>query len=205
MSALDKALVVKDALRSWEKIRAGEVPSTALHGDRTRFPVPALSGTVWSIRAGDPSIMSTPAAAEMQFWVDLLPGDDRDDVLRRFEDHLRTVFLADDYLSDRQPQIIRLPMRQFVGTAVATDHPIVGAIQRAHESVAGPIATVGGTAANDSMTFNLYSTTPAMTYGPGSTVTAHSPNEHLAIDDLITATKTLALTIADFCGGELKP
>jgi acetylornithine deacetylase len=49
------------------------------------------------------------------------------------------------------------------------------------------------------MTFNLFSDTPAVVYGPGTTLTAHSPDEHIVIAELIAGTKALALAIMAFC------
>jgi len=37
-------------------------------------------------------------------------------------------------------------------------------------------------------------------YGPGDVMQAHTIDEFVAVDQLITATKTLALTAMDWCG-----
>jgi acetylornithine deacetylase len=42
--------------------------------------------------------------------------------------------------------------------------------------------------------------TPTILFGPGDVRDAHRPNERVAIADLETATRTLALTALRFCG-----
>ena len=41
---------------------------------------------------------------------------------------------------------------------------------------------------------------PSIMYGPGDVMQAHTIDEFVAVDQLITATKTLALTAMDWCG-----
>ena len=201
LHALDNALVVKDALRSWEQLRAREPCPSPLHADRARFPLPALADTIWHLRAGDPHTMATPAEAQLEFWVDVLPGEDREAMLRRFEAHVLDAARRHEHLRDHPPLLKRVVMRPFAGTAVDPEHPIVAALQQAHRQAHGdPTGLVGGPAANDSMVFNLWSGTPAVVYGPGTTVTAHGPDEHVALADVVAATKTLALLIMRFCG-----
>jgi acetylornithine deacetylase len=45
-----------------------------------------------------------------------------------------------------------------------------------------------------------YGQTPTVIFGPGLTEQMHATNEWVNIDDVITATKTLALTIMEWCG-----
>ncbi len=37
-------------------------------------------------------------------------------------------------------------------------------------------------------------------YGAGDVNVAHAPDEHVSIDDLLTAAKTLACVLPDWCG-----
>jgi acetylornithine deacetylase len=201
VSALDKALVVKEALDGWELLRAEEPIANPLFADRSRFPRPAKSDTVWYLSAGEPDVMATPSAAVLDFWVDVLPGDDREELLRRFEAHVLEATARDDHLRRHPPALERTRMRPFEGAEIDVDHPVLAVLAGAHRAATGTAAElVAGGAANDSMIFNLFSPTPATVYGPGTTTTAHGPDEHVAIDDLIEATKTLALTIMGFCG-----
>ena len=41
---------------------------------------------------------------------------------------------------------------------------------------------------------------PSISYGPGDLRVAHAVDEHVSIDELVTACKTFALLAADWCG-----
>jgi acetylornithine deacetylase len=42
--------------------------------------------------------------------------------------------------------------------------------------------------------------TPCVMFGAGDVRHAHAPNESVRLDDLVTATTTIAVFIADWCG-----
>lgn len=122
-------------------------------------------------------------------------------MLRRFEEHVDRHVAEDPYLREHPPTLERALMRPFAGTAVDLDDPVIAALGEAHRQATGEASTVAaGNATNDSMIFNLYSPTPAVVYGPGTTVTAHAPDERIAVADLTAGTKALALTMLAFCG-----
>jgi acetylornithine deacetylase len=201
VSAFDKAMLLKEALVQWEDLRAEELSNVPLFSDERRYPKPALADTIWYVRAGDPHLMATPSSAELGFWVDVLPGEHREDVLNRFERHVATIAARDPFLRDHPPRLERVLMRPFTGVSVPHDHPIIGSLMAAHQlGNAEETELIGMNGASDQMIFNLYSATPAVVYGPGDGRTAHSPDEFVAVDDLVAATRTLALTIMDFCG-----
>jgi acetylornithine deacetylase len=41
---------------------------------------------------------------------------------------------------------------------------------------------------------------PAVLYGPGSIFDAHTVDEHVDLDEVVTATKVLACVVSDWCG-----
>jgi acetylornithine deacetylase len=201
VSALDKALVVKRALERWEELRAEELKDAPLFSDRAHYPIPALADTIWYLRAGDPEIMATPNAAELAFWVDVLPGENREETLERFEEFVSSEASVDPYLREHPPRLERALMRPFSGVSIDLDHPVIASLSSAHREVVGrPAPLVGMGGASDAMIFNLYSNTPAVVFGPGSIRTAHSPDEFVETADVIAATHILALTILDYCG-----
>jgi acetylornithine deacetylase len=200
VSAFDKAIVVKEALQRWEELRAEELASVPYFSDRTRRPKPALADTIWYVGAGDPNLMACPASAELHFWVDVLPDDDREEMLHRFERHVLDHTGRDPFLARHPPILERAIMRPFDGVAVSADHPVIGSLVEGHRAALGRTPEITGLdAATDSMIFNLYTDTPAVVYGPTGGG-AHSPDEYVEVDGLVDCTKTLALTILDFCG-----
>jgi len=200
VSAFDKAIVLKEALQRWEDLRAKELASSPYFSDTTRRPKPALADTVWYVGAGDPNLMACPASAELHFWVDVLPEDDREDMLQRFEKHVLDHTAQDPFLAEHPPILERAIMRPFDGVAVPSDHPVIASLVESHRAALGQTPEITGfDAATDSMIFNLYTDTPAVVYGPTG-AGAHAPDEYVEVDGLIECTKTLALTILHFCG-----
>ena len=134
MSAFDKAIVVKEALQRWEELRAEELASIPYFSDTTRRPKPALADTIWYAGAGDPNLMASPASAELHFWVDVLPEDDREEMLQRFEQHVLDHTAQDAFLAEHPPILERAIMRPFDGVAVPSDHPVIGSLVEGHRA-----------------------------------------------------------------------
>jgi acetylornithine deacetylase len=203
VSALDNAIRLKAALTAWEEERARETRENPYFSDPELHPRSAHVDTVWYLSAGDPEIMAPPAEAELQFWVDHLPGEDREELLRRFEGYVADWCAQDPFLADHPVRLSRGVMRPFTGVGIPIDHEIVQSLQRAHLAARGSSTPVTGfPAASDSMIFNLYSNTPAVNFGGGDALrgAAHAPDEFIEIDALLDTVVALALAIADFCG-----
>jgi acetylornithine deacetylase len=199
-SALDKALVLKAALGDWERLRAVECADAPFFGSGSDDPLPARADMVWSLTAGDPEVMAHPETAELLFWVDLLPGESREQLLARFERFVRDATSADRWLAEHPVRLSRATMRPFLGNAVDPDGPVVQSLLRAAEQVGVRSRRVGFPGACDAMIFNLHSTTPAVIFGPGDLALAHAPDERLPVAELLRCVEALALAIADFCG-----
>jgi acetylornithine deacetylase/succinyl-diaminopimelate desuccinylase-like protein len=180
-SALDNAIALKDALVDWERLRAAETRHDPWFGEAARdlHPRAVHADTVWYLRAGDPDIMATPTEAELAFWVDHLPGEDREGMLQRFEAHVLARAAAHPWLRDHPPVLERAIMRPFTGISVPADAPIVRSLGRASEATTGrPARVVGLEGATDAMIFHMYTDIP----------------------DVVRSTQALALAILDFCG-----
>ena len=205
ISALDKAIVVKEALQRWEELRAEELASVPYFSDKSRRPKPALADTIWYAGVGDPNLMASPSSAELHFWVDVLPEDDREEMLRRFEQHVIDHAARDPFLAEHPPVLERAIMRPFDGVSVPSDHPVIGSLVAGHRAAVGRTPEVTGfDAATDSMIFNLYTDTAAVVYGPTGGG-FHAPDEYVDIDGLVSCTKSLAVAVLDFCGSDQLP
>ncbi len=202
-SALDHAIFLKAALVSWERQRAEETRDDRWFGDRSRdlHPRAVHADTVWYLSAGHPDIMANPTVAELAFWVDHLPGEDREAMLARFERHILARAAEHPWLRDHPPVLERALMRPFTGVAVAEDAPIIGSLTRATEAAIGRSPRVVGLeGATDAMIFGLYTDVPAVVFGGGNLAVAHAPDEWVEAEDVVRTTLALALTVIDFCG-----
>ena len=91
---------------------------------------------------------------------------------------------------------------RFGGTPdeVAADAPGVAALARSIESVTGEPARIEGAPYWSEKPFLRDLGIPAVYFAPGDISDCHTPFERLAIDELVTATRTLAHFIAQWCG-----
>jgi acetylornithine deacetylase len=129
-----------------------------------------------------------------------LPGEETDVVKKSFIDHIRAFSNTDPWLTDHPPEV------KFVGycgdsAEIPPEHPIVKTLSAEFKTVveADPHIT-GRQGAADTRYLIKYGHTPTVIFGPGLTEQMHSTNEWVNIDDVITATKILALTIMEWCG-----
>jgi acetylornithine deacetylase len=202
VSALDKAIILKQALAEHELARAEHTRDNPYFSDPELFPTPALVDTIWALSAGDPNVMSPPEEAVLDFWVDALPGEQLDEVIAGVEQRLQQAAQADAFMREHPPVLERQAiMRPFHPTAVALDHPIVAALSDGYRGVVGEQPGVYGmSGVCDAMMFNLHSKTPAVIFGPGDVALAHSPDEYVEVSELVRASKVMAHAIVDWCG-----
>jgi acetylornithine deacetylase len=202
VSALDKALELKGVLADFEAERTAETRHNPYFSDPERFPLPALVNTVWSLKAGDPELMSPPEEAVLDFWCDALPGEDLDTVIDRLEARLNAAADADLFLRTNRPRLERQTiMRPFYPTSIPLDHPIVATLAASYRTVVDSKPDiVGFSAVCDAMIFNLHSPTPAVIFGPGDLSLGHGADEYIEVEQLVRASKILACAIVEWCG-----
>ena len=129
-----------------------------------------------------------------------LPGEDTAAVKQQFADHIHAYSQLDPWLKNHPPEV------RFVGycgdsAEIPREHPIVQTVSRSFTSVTGkPPQITGRQGAADIRYLIKYGNTPTVIFGPGPTDQMHANNEWVDIDDVITATKTLSLSIMDWCG-----
>ncbi|GGF93153.1 ArgE/DapE family deacylase [Paenibacillus abyssi] len=201
VSALDKAIRIKKAIEEFEEIRYRQTRDNLLFSDPVLFPTPAMADSIYSFVSGDPAIIGVPYETKMELWIDVLPGEDLDEVTKSFEEHIQKEASLDWYLKDNPPIIKRADMRPIYPTQIPLDHPIVNDMKQSFIVYMDEEPKVCGfEAACDAMMFNKFSNTPAMVFGPGQLKWAHRPDEYMDIEQLIASVKILSLAIVRFCG-----
>jgi acetylornithine deacetylase len=200
VSSLDKAILIKKAIEEFEKIRQIETRDIKLYDDPEIYPTSAITDSVYSFKAGDPSIMGVPYETRMDLWIDVLPGEDLDEVTHRFENYIKYIASKDEYLKNNMPVIKRFDMRPIYPTAISVDHPIVQTMKRCYTDMLKTQPKICGfEAACDAMMFNLFSDVPAVVFGPGQLESAHRPDEYMDIAQLINSVKVYAAIMMNFC------
>jgi acetylornithine deacetylase len=140
---------------------------------------------------------SIPETAWVEFWIEIPPGITKEDL----QTELHSVV---EQATQATPSLQRVSTRweertRFLpGSTMSEDHPVFKTIS---DNLAGLTGQQPSHApapfACDSFMFNLHSPTPVLELGPRG-ANAHTRDEWVQVEDLVTLTKTFALTIADW-------
>ena len=192
VSALDNLRPVLDALLALETRRNADV-----HPLMARWPI-AYPISIGRVHGGDwastvPDLLV--AEGRLGIALDESPADAR----ACLEAAVAEAGASDPFLREH-PVRVEWWGGQFA-SGRSDDPYLVDLVTRAH-----------GVAAPDSRTPQVYGApygsdlrllappTPTLLYGPGDTQTAHAPDESVPLEDLYTATRTLALLYVEHCG-----
>ena len=123
------------------------------------------------------------------------PGEDLDAARAEFEAAVASVAQADPWLADHPPTVTWWG-GQFLPARTATDDPVVTATTGAFETATGDRPLLRGMPYGCDMGLTVgVGSIPTVVFGPGDIRAAHRPDEHVPLDDLLVATRTLALTV----------
>jgi acetylornithine deacetylase len=196
ISAIDKGYKICQAISELEQMRINEVKHP-LYPD-IRGAVPCSIGAFQS--GSFPS--ATPDQCILKGSMATVPGEDPNAAKQQLIDHVLAVARTDPWLKDHMPQV------RFYGLCaepaqIAVDHPVCTTLASVFEEVTGRKANVSGReGAADTRFLIPYGKTPTVIFGPGTTAQMHATNEWVRVEDVIVATKCLALMIMDWCGFE---
>jgi acetylornithine deacetylase len=194
VNAIEKGYATMEAVSDLERIRIEKLEHP-LYPDR-RGSLPCMVGM---FQAGSfPSAF--PDTCLLKGSIATLPGEETDQVKQSFVDHILAFSKTDSWLRENPPQV------KFVGycgdpAEIPVDHPIVTTLSQNFKDLMGKAPQVTGRqGAADTRYLIRYGHTPAVIFGPGLTEQMHSTNEWVDLNDVVTATQILALTVMDWCG-----
>jgi acetylornithine deacetylase len=193
VNAIAKGYKIVEAVSDLEHKRIAEL-SHHLYPD-TREALPCM---VCVFQSGSyPSAF--PDTCLLKGSLATLPGEVSEEVKQSFINHIQKVAQNDEWLRKHPPKI------KFTGyfaepSEISVDHPIVKTISSNFLKTTSRFPIISGRlGAADTRFLNMYGETPTVIFGPGSTEQMHAIDEWVSINDLITATKVLALTLLDWC------
>jgi acetylornithine deacetylase len=194
INAIDKGYYITQAVAELEAKRI-KAASHHLYPDKLSS-MPCMVG---KIAAGDfPSAF--PDQCLLEGSIATLPNEDNEIVKQQFITHIREASAADPWLKNHLPEVI---FDGYCGDAaeIPVDHPVVTTLSDCFKTVAGKKPEISGRqGAADIRYLIKYGNIPTVIFGPGLTEQMHATNEYVNLDDLITATKCLAMTIVNWCG-----
>ena len=193
VSALDKRYRIAKAIEDLEGIRIATLTHPLYPDNRGALPC-----AVGHFEAGNfPS--ATPDRALLRGSMGLMPQEDIEQVKRDFAAFVRQVCELDPWLKDHQPKVWFEGLIA-EGAEIPRDHPIVSTVASCFREVTGGEPTYSGRmGAADTRFLIRHGDTPTVIFGPGVTAQMHATNEWLPAENLMIATKTLALAIHDWC------
>lgn len=194
VSAIEKAMKLVDAVDDLEKIRVDTLTHPLYPDNRGALPCAVTmfhSGTFPSI---------TPEEATLRGSLGLMPYEDPADVEQQLKDQIMRIAMADPWLRKNPPEVTTEGGYVAAGAEIPVDHPIMDTVSQAFEGTTGQQPIISGRmGAADTRFLIREGNTPTVIFGPGVTDQMHAVNEHLPVDNLITATKVIALAIYDWC------
>jgi acetylornithine deacetylase len=198
VSAIEKAIKVVHAVDDLEKMRIEDLKHPLYPDNRGALPCAVTmfqSGTFPSI---------TPEHAVLRGSLGLMPYEDPEQVEEQLKAQVRNVAMADPWLRNNPPEVTTEGGYVSAGAEIPTDHPIVNTISQSFQEVTGSEPTLGARmGAADTRFLIRQGDTPTVIFGPGVTAQMHAMNEYVPVDNLITATKVIALSVHRWCNSDV--
>ena len=195
VSAIDNLRRLLDAIDELERERHARFTHPLYDNPLQVAPI-----SVGIVRAGDwPSTVPNEAIAEGRFGV--FPGESVAAARRAFEAAIADCAGGDDWLRAHLPRVEWIE-GQFESGETPLTSPIVQLIEAEHARVAGCAPKIEGvTYGSDLRLFTNHARMPAVLYGPGDVAQAHAVDEFIEIDQMLSACRAVAGTVAAWsCG-----
>lgn len=195
VSAIEKFHTVFNAINELERQR-----HLSYHNSLYEDPTNVAPISFGTIKGGNwHSTVPDEVIVEGRYGV--LPGESIGRAKRVFVEALQQAAASDPWLRDHPPTLEWFE-GQFESGETDVNAPIIQFLAKNHQAVIGEEPKIQGvTYGSDLRLFTNHEKIPAVLYGPGNVANAHTVNEFIALEEIITSTKVLALTIYQWCGG----
>lgn len=194
VSAIEKFVPIFQDLLAWEAERNQTLdhPLYRHLNNKAPFSIGVVRAGTWA------STVAESLVAEGR--LGLLPGEDVDAFRQSVEDRIAGLAEQDPWLREHPP-VIDWFGGQFAPAETSVDAPIARAVAAAHRAVTGADPVIEGVPYGaDMRLFTLLGGMDCVMYGAGDVRVAHQHDEHISITELLTATKTIANLLVDWCG-----
>ena len=194
VSALETFIPIFEDLRAFEEERNATLHHPLYEHLRNKVPI-----NVGTVRAGNWA-STVPESLVAEGRVGLIPGEQIETFRETVADRIAAVARRDPWLRENPPKLEWFG-GQFAPAEVPPDAPICEAVKRAHERATSEEPIVEGVPYGaDMRLFIRFGGMPCVMYGAGDVNVAHAPDEYVSITELLTASKTVACLLAEWCG-----
>jgi len=197
VSALEKALPILAALKELEGSRQKRLRSRLFE----RYPVfaPVVVGKI----SADKIPSKVPETCIFEGLMGYAPEESYAQARGELEGCVEQIAQKDPWLREHPPKVEWLALNK-EGAQIPSDHSLVRFLGESFTDVMGrPPAVVGFPAGCDLPHLIKYGGIPSVVFGPGNCTVGHSSNEHVPVDDVLSAVKILAVAVLRWCGTDM--
>jgi acetylornithine deacetylase len=194
VSAFEKFVPLFQDLQAFERERNASFthPLYAHIANKAPLNIGVVRTGVWA--------STVPESLVAEGRVGLMPGEEMGAFRELVAARIQTAARRDEWLRAHPPSIEWFG-GQFAPAETPADAPIAQAVIRAHEAVTGSAPPVEGVPYGaDMRLFTLLGGIPCVMYGAGDVNVAHHADEHISVTDMLTAAKTIASLLVEWCG-----
>ncbi|MEM4246263.1 MAG: acetylornithine deacetylase [Candidatus Bathyarchaeia archaeon] len=148
-------------------------------------------------------------ADECNLWITVhfLPGENYEDVIKEIEDHVLRLADSDIWLRDNPPSfrwggtsMTRDDGEVFPSCELDPENPGIKTLIEAHTAVTKRVPEITMWPSVSDSGWLARAGIPTVNYGPGSLEQAHAVDEYVELDEVVKATKVIALALLKWCG-----
>jgi acetylornithine deacetylase len=193
VSALEKFIPIHAAILEHERRHHESITHPLYRQFANRAPI-----NFGVVRAGNwPSSVPETLVAEGR--AGLVPGETLAETREALLTVINKAVAADTWLAENPPAVEWFS-GQFAPAETTPDHQLSLTLHEAHLAVAGGLPVVEGvTYGADMRHFVNIAGIPCVMYGADDVGGAHAPDESVAIQDMLTCAKAVALAARDWC------
>lgn len=197
VSAIEKFLKLYDAIERLDQERHARYHHPAFADPANVAPI-----SIGTVRGGEwHSTVAETVMAEGRCGV--FPGESNEDARRLLAAAIQSVVDADPWLAANPPKLEWFE-GQFASAETPVDHPLIHTLAAQHQQIHGTEPAIRGVPfGSDMRLFINDGHMPAVHYGPGDVRLAHAVDEFVDVAEVVAVTKTVALMVVAWCGGEM--
>ena len=194
ISAIEKFNIINQSIIELEKERHSLFSVEYYESPERVAPI-----NIGTIKGGEWH-STVPDSVIVEGRLGVFPGEPVSDARTAFSNHIIKISNSDPWLK-KNPPIIEWFEGQFESGQTDIDHSIINHLKEAYNIVnnSNPIVE-GVTYGSDLRLFTNHADIPALLFGPGDVRLAHSANEYVEIEEVLTCIKIISNLIINWCG-----